>query len=201
MEDEKFMTGAELCRYLHISTRKMKYFMDHDIIPHEDTGQATHRYRVKPSDADAFLHRMKHEVGFLSELDGMFSSHKELPAKAKHVHIAPPEDNTEEFKKFLAAKWKDIPPTMPVHTACEIAQISATYMSRLLGDGLLTGAKIKNVWHISKASLIDFTASPLRLRQKQSSGFKDIVRDFMEYQSRQKYNALRREKRKNERNG
>ena len=48
---------------------------------------------------------------------------------------------------------------------------------------------------------IDFTASPLRLRQKQSSGFKDIVREFMEYQSRQKYNALRREKRRNERNG
>ena len=42
--EKDFMSGSELRQYLHISTRKMKYLMDHDYIPHENTGHATHKY-------------------------------------------------------------------------------------------------------------------------------------------------------------
>ena len=41
-----YMTGSELRQYLHISTRKMKYLMDHNYIPHENTGKTTHKYRI-----------------------------------------------------------------------------------------------------------------------------------------------------------
>lgn len=36
--DKEYLSGSELRQYLHISTRRMKYLMDHDYIPHEDTG-------------------------------------------------------------------------------------------------------------------------------------------------------------------
>ena len=62
------MSGSELCRYLHISTRKMKYLMDHDYIPHENTGHATYKYRVWGQDARAFQRRMETGPDFLSEL-------------------------------------------------------------------------------------------------------------------------------------
>ena len=45
--EKEYLSGSELRQYLHISTRKMKYLMDNDYIPHEDTGQATHKYRVR----------------------------------------------------------------------------------------------------------------------------------------------------------
>ena len=37
MEIYPMLTGSQLRQYLHISTRKLKYLMDHDYIPHEDT--------------------------------------------------------------------------------------------------------------------------------------------------------------------
>ena len=75
MEIYPMLTGSQLRQYLHISTRKLKYLMDHDYIPHEDTGQATYRYRVRWEDAVEFKRRMEEEPGFLGELAGQFSSH------------------------------------------------------------------------------------------------------------------------------
>ena len=37
MTEKEFMSGSELRQYLHISTRKMKYLMDNNYIPHENT--------------------------------------------------------------------------------------------------------------------------------------------------------------------
>lgn len=68
------MSGSELRQYLHISTRKMKYLMDNNYIPHENTGHTTHKYRVRTEDAVRFKARMDTEPGFLSEFSGMFSN-------------------------------------------------------------------------------------------------------------------------------
>lgn len=66
MTEKNYMSGCQLCQYLHISTRKMKYLMDHNYIPHENTGHATHKYRVRTEDAVRFKARMDTEPGFLS---------------------------------------------------------------------------------------------------------------------------------------
>lgn len=71
------MSGSELWQYLHISTRKMKYLMDHDYISHENTEHATHKYRASREEAERFKYRMETEAGFLSELNGMFSNRTE----------------------------------------------------------------------------------------------------------------------------
>ena len=74
MTEKEFMSGSELRQYLHISTRKMKYLMDNNYIPHENTGHTTHKYRVRTEDAVRFKACMDTEPGFLSELSGMFSN-------------------------------------------------------------------------------------------------------------------------------
>ena len=81
MKPKPMLSGSQLRQYLHISTRKLKYLMDHNYIPHEDTGQATYRYRVRWEDAVAFKQRMDTDPSFLSELVGMFNTHR--PAKPK----------------------------------------------------------------------------------------------------------------------
>ena len=99
MNKEKYMSGAELRQYLHISTRKMKYLMDNDYIPHKNTGQATHKYQVLRTDAAAFKERMENEDGFLIELTGKFSSQSHRPPR-KHI-LEPPPENCEAFRKYL----------------------------------------------------------------------------------------------------
>lgn len=45
------MSGYQLRQYLHISTRKVKYLMDNNYIPHENTRHTTHKYKVLIEDA------------------------------------------------------------------------------------------------------------------------------------------------------
>ena len=71
------MSGSELRQYLHNTTRKMKYQMDNDYIPHENNRQATHKYRIRRADVMIFKQRMDTEQGFLAELSGMFSNRTE----------------------------------------------------------------------------------------------------------------------------
>ena len=102
MTQKEFMSGSELRQYLHISTRKMKYLMDNNYIPHENTGHTTHKYRVRTEDAVRFKTRMDTEPGFLSELSGMFSNRTEwhpLP-----MFEATPE-NCEAFRRWLSSQW------------------------------------------------------------------------------------------------
>lgn len=49
--EKKYMSGYQLRQYLHISTRKVKYLMDNNYIPHENTRHTTHKYKVLIEDA------------------------------------------------------------------------------------------------------------------------------------------------------
>ena len=69
MAEKNYISGCQIRQYLHISTRKMKYLMDHNYIPHENTGHTTHKYRVLIEDAEKFKFRMDNEIGFLAELN------------------------------------------------------------------------------------------------------------------------------------
>lgn len=107
MDDKEYMSGCQLRQYLHISTRKMKYLMEHNYIPHENTGHATHKYRVKREDAETFRLRMEQEPNFLRELSGQFSSRK--TRSPKRPMIDPTEENCREFEAFLTDLWAELP--------------------------------------------------------------------------------------------
>lgn len=117
MSKKEYMSGSELRQYLHISTRKMKYLMDHNYVPHENTGHATHKYRVLVEDADKFKFRMDNEEGFLTELKGMFSNRTEWHPRPL---IEVTEENCNLFRQWLEKEWADLPDALPTQTAAEL---------------------------------------------------------------------------------
>ena len=121
------MTGSELRQYLHISTRKLKYLMDHNYIPHEDTGQSTYKYRVLVKDARTFKRRMKCEPGFLSELSGLFTSTR--PARSPAPNRARERIDSAEFEKYLLLRWADLPDALPTLQAARLISVSKSFPS------------------------------------------------------------------------
>ena len=158
MTQKEFMSGSELRQYLHISTRKMKYLMDNNYIPHENTGHSTHKYRVRTEDAVRFKARMDTEPGFLSELSGMFSNRTEwhpLP-----MFEATPE-NCEAFRLWLDSQWAELPEALPTQTAAELVGHNPQSIHKLIKENVLHGVKIGAVQYIPKTEL-----SPIWLRRK-----------------------------------
>ncbi len=171
MKDET-MSGSELCRYLHISTRKMKYLMDHDYIPHENTGHATYKYRVRVKDARAFKQRMDTEPDFLSELAGLFNSR--AAAERPHATI-----DSEGFQNYLLLLWKELPDALPTQEAARLIGVNPQRIHEHIQAGTLHGAKIGGKQYCVKLEIIAHASAPKRLTQPRGEAYKALIEGYL----------------------
>ena len=196
MTQKEFMSGSELRQYLHISTRKMKYLMDNNYIPHENTGHSTHKYRVRTEDAVRFKTRMDTEPGFLSELSGMFSNRTEwhpLPIFMGRVSRVFVRDIVVIHQIF---QWAELPEALPTQTAAELVGHSPQRIHEWIREETLTGIKLGTIQYCAKAEFIGFMASPQRLARPRTEKYKELIREFKYIQRRERENEQRRQKRK-----
>ncbi len=192
MTEKNYMSGSELRQYLHISTRKMKYLMDHNYIPHENTGHATHKYRVLVEDAEKFKFRMDNEVGFLAELNGMFSNRTEWHSRPL---IEVTEENCEAFRLWLEKEWAELPDALPTQTAAELVGHNPQNIHKLIKENVLHGVKIGAVQYIPKTEFIAYMASPKKLSTSRTEKYKELIKAFKYKQRREHENEQRHHKR------
>ena len=171
------MSGCQLRQYLHISTRKMKYLMDHDYIPHENTGHATHKYRVLVEDAEKFKYRMDNEEGFLAELNGMFSNRTERHPRPL---IEVTEKNCNAFRLWLEKEWAELPDALPTKTAASLIGCQPQRIYELIKENVLHGIKIGAIQYIPKTEFIAYAASPESLSKPTSDVYRELIRRFKE---------------------
>lgn len=193
MAEKKYMSGCQLRQYLHISTRKMKYLMDHNYIPHENTGHATHKYRVLKEDAEKFKFRMDNEIGFLAELNGMFSNRTEWHPLPMFEATA---ENCEAFRRWLSSQWAELPEALPTQTAAELVGHSPQRIHEWIREEVLVGIKLGSIQYCAKAEFVSFMASPQRLAHPRTEKYKELIREFKYIQRRERENERRRQKRK-----
>lgn len=193
MAEKKYMSGGQLRQYLHISTRKMKYLMDHNYIPHENTGHATHKYRVLIEDAEMFKIRMDTEVGFLSELNGLFSNRTEWHPRPMFEAT---EENCEAFRLWLEVLWAELPEALPTQTAAELVGHNPQRIHELIREQTLHGIKIGSTQYCVKEEFICYMASPQKLSNPRTDRYKELIRKFKYLQRRERENEQRRCKRR-----
>ena len=184
-----FMSGSELRQYLHISTRKMKYLMDHDYIPHENTGHATHKYRVLVEDAEEFKYRMDNEVGFLAELNGLFSNRTEWHPRPL---IEVTEENCEAFRLWLEKEWAELPDALLTKMAASLIGCQPQRMYELIKENVLHGIKIGAVQYIPKSKFIFYAASAEKVSKPSSDEYRELIQEFKQKQYRERENRNRR---------
>ena len=134
--------------------------MDHNYIPHENTGHTTHKYRVLIEDAEKFKFRMDNEIGFLAELNGMFSNRTEWHPRPL---IEVTEENCEAFSLWLEKEWAEFPDALPTQTAAELMGHNPQSIHKLIKENVLHGVKIGAVQYIPKIEFISYLASPKKL--------------------------------------
>ncbi len=171
------MTGSELRQYLHISTRKLKYLMDHNYIPHENTGQSTYKYRVLVKDARTFKRRMKCEPGFLSELSGLFTSTR--PAGSPVPNRMHERIDSAEFEKYLLLRWADLPDALPTLQAARLISVNPQRLHEQVKAGRLHGVTIRGKQYCVKMEIIAFAVAPERLACPRGEAYKALIEEYL----------------------
>ena len=168
---EKVLTGAQFRQYVHISTRKMKYLMDNNIVPHLNTGQATHKYEIKQSDADEFLRKVKDDPEFMSESIGIFSSRFNHPQRTNHV-----DDTFQEMAvQYFENRWKDQPEVLTTEIGGELLGTDRQYIRRAFEAGKLNAVVYRGLITFTKEELIAFVCRKDRLAHPPTMMLKDII--------------------------
>lgn len=192
MGEKKYMSGCKLRQYLYIPTRKMKYLMDHNYIPHENTGHATHKYRVLVEDAEVFKYRMDNEVGFLTELNGMFSNRTEWHPRPI---IEVTEENCNAFRLWLEKEWAELPDALPTKMAASLIGYQPQRIYELIKENVLHGIKIGAVQYIPKSEFISYAASPEKLAKPTSDAYRELIREFKKRMFGERENTKRYQRR------
>ena len=143
----------QLYRICHISKRKALWLLEHGVIPCEDSGKQTRRFRILLEDVITFLERR--DAG---ELDGVmpvgcFSSgrHSEREARAYL--------DCHELRDLILNRWTDEPDMLTVKQATTLCGYSINAINRWMKKGLVEGVNYYGVNLFSKESLAEHLAS------------------------------------------
>ena len=193
MAMKEYRSGSELQQYLYISTRKMKYLMDHNYIPHESTGQTTHKYRVRYEDAEKFKQRMEAEKGFLAELTGPFSNQREHhPVPLLEVT----KESCDAFKSWLMREWTDLPDAIPTQQVVKLIGGTPQQIHRPVREGKRHSVTVKGEQYCAKDEIIDYISSPEKLNYPVEKIYQELIRAFKRRKRRERENEKRRVNRK-----
>ena len=156
----------------HISKRKAKWLLENGVIPCEDSGKQTHRFKIRRGDVADFLWRQ--EAGVLNSIipSGVFSS-------SQLHNISLPNIEPEELFSFLMEEWADEPDMLTSKQAADLAGYNDTTINNWAADG-----KIRAVYYygknlISRESLAEYMSSPEGQRiARPSQKHQEIIEAF-----------------------
>ncbi len=174
----EYMSGSQLRQYLHISTRKMKYLMDHNLIPHENTGGTTHKYRVRVEDAEVFKERMESDAELIAALAGHFSSHKNDRPKPYRPPIKADATISDAFRLWLTARWAELPDALPAVMAAKLCGAEAKVITKLVRQKRIRGTLMGNVMLCVKEDWIAWLASVEMIATNKNEVYVALMREF-----------------------
>ena len=149
------ITMDQLYRICHISKRKARWLLENGIIPCEDSGKQTRRFKIKLDDVIEFLELR--DAGLLDDVMpvGIFSSGEYgYPPRQPRIRL----DN-RALQAFLLDCWVDVPDMLTIPQTAALCGYSVTTIERWFQKKLLEGICYRGMILISKESLAEWLAS------------------------------------------
>ena len=149
----EIITKDQLYRICHISKRKTLWLLENGVIPCEDSGKKTRRFRIKLEDVIEFLERR--DAGDLDVIlpRGIFSSHSH-PVCQPRTYL-----DSEELCAFILAEWDDQLDMLTVGEAAELCGYSAYTVNGWVRKGTVASVAYHGANLVPKESLARWLAS------------------------------------------
>lgn len=154
----EIITKDQLYRICHISKRKALWFLENGIIPCEDSGKKTRRFKIRLDDVIEFLEFR--DAGLLDEVlpVGIFSSgcrgdYRPQPRQPRT------RLDSGALRMFLLDRWVDIPDVLTMSQTAALCGYSVSALERWLHNDCLEGVRYRGIVLIFKESLAEWLAS------------------------------------------
>ena len=180
------ITKDQFYRICHISKRKARWLLENGVIPCEDSGKKTRRFKIKLDDVIEFLEFR--DAGGLDDMMPVGISSSEgygYPPKQPRTRL----DNGA-LQAFLLDRWVDSPDMLTVPQTATLCGYSAATIERWFQKNHLEGIIYRGMILLSKESLAEWLASDKGQNiQRQSEVHQELVEDF-QIQEEQKNSGM-----------
>ena len=178
----RYVSKEQLYVICRISKRSAKYLLDNGIIPCEDTGKKTHRYRVALKDIIAYL-KKRDETGNTQIPYGEASNSYRKPKSPQTPRTSYSQaillGQEDEVRRYFEYIFADFPDVLNMFDAVEMTGLALATIQRLTKSGELRSIRVDRRPMIPKAYMLDFVSSPKFLNmQSNSIGFKRVLGGF-----------------------
>ena len=181
------ITMDQLYRICHISKRKARWLLENGVIPCEDSGKKTRRFKIKLEDVIEFL--KLRDSGFLDDVMpvGIFSSEGYgYPPRQPRSQL----DNGA-LQAFLLDCWVDAPDMLTIPQTASLCGYSVTTLVRWFQKELFAGIRYRGMILISKESLAEWLASDRgQSIQQQSTTHQELIEEFQIQEIEQKNSGM-----------
>ena len=149
----EIITKDQLYRICRISKRKALWLLENGVIPCEDSGKKTRRFRIRLEDVIEFLERR--DAGNLDVIlpQGIFSSASH-PVCRPRTYL-----DSEELCTFILAEWDDQPDMLTVRETAELCGYSIHTVNGWVRKGSVASVAYHGANLVSKDSLAEWLAS------------------------------------------
>lgn len=151
-EYRETITMEQFYRIAHISKRKASWLLTNGIIPCEDSGKQTRRFKIRLDDVIEYLQKVQSGALHVSIPGGIFVS---------GAASRPPREylDCDELKEQFLAEWYDVPDMLTIKQASEISGYVGTSILRWVNRKQVKGVLYHERYLISKESLATFLSS------------------------------------------
>ncbi|WP_369283071.1 DNA-binding protein [Oscillibacter sp. GMB15532] len=175
------ITMEQFYRIAHISKRKANWLLTNGVVPCEDSGKQTRRFKIRLDNVIDYLQKVQGGTLNVSIPSGIFAS----GATSK-----PPREylDCDELKEQFLADWYATPDMLTIKQASKISGYVGTSILRWVNQKQVKGVLYHERYLISKESLAEFLSSKQGQDIVQKS---EIHRDvIVEYMSEQKNSGM-----------
>lgn len=165
----------QLYRICHISKRKAVWLLEHRIIPCQDSGKKTRRFKIKITDVIEYLSVLESDPIKVAPPVGIFKNTSQR-APNPIVQISVPA-----FKQYLRIKWAEVPDALGVKDIALLTGYVPQTVGQWISQKKLGSIHCPSGTVVAKKWLIDFIAIyVITYPGCLSKNLRDMVYDFME---------------------
>ncbi|MCL2592044.1 MAG: helix-turn-helix domain-containing protein [Defluviitaleaceae bacterium] len=177
----EYISLEQLSKICKIAKRSAKYLLDQGIIPCQDTGKSTWRYKIALEDVITYLRR-REQVGSMIPCGVVISqkSNKEqiLNSRRCFAQLVTPRQKTEiaDYFKFIYNECDDILTTADI---VEMTGLEKSTILKWLGAGYIKHIEKTPKYIVPKQYLMEFVVTRKFIEHRTSSEhFKKIIEGF-----------------------
>lgn len=172
-EYPEVITMEQFRKIAHVAKRTAKWILDNGVIPCEDSGKKTRRYKIRLNDVIAFLEK-RERGAFVNVIPkGQFSNIYQK--RIMHEYI-----NSEEMGRYLAKEWDTLPEALAVKEVQNITGYCSGSILRWIEQEKLQAVLYRNSYLVMKSSVVEFLSSmDGQSIQQKSPKHQEMIAEYM----------------------